>query len=114
MVAPPENLEPGAAATFRVSPDGVAWHFPRRRGVELARSGLLSKRRLFMRHYALVVAAAATALAGCVVEVRESEPKGGCLYHCEGKACCEEKVTEAYCQAKLGTWSNALKDCPDD
>jgi hypothetical protein len=66
-----------------------------------------------MRHYALLAAVAGSlVLSGCVIEVKEEAPKGTCLYHCEGKACCEEKVPESWCSAKLGTWSNATDDCP--
>jgi len=67
-----------------------------------------------MRNNAYLAAAAAILfVVGCTVEVKdESEPKGGCLYHCEGKACCDNHVTKAWCDERAGTWSNALEKCP--
>ena len=62
----------------------------------------------------LAAAAAILFVVGCTVEVRDNdEPKGGCLYHCEGKACCVKDVTEASCQQRGGSWSADLKECPD-
>ena len=65
-----------------------------------------------MRHYASLAVAAAILLAGCTVEVKEAEPKGGCLYHCDAKACCDNNVTKAWCDQHAGTWSDSLKSCP--
>lgn len=73
-------------------------------------------RRLHELLISASLAITAIALTACTTTVKvvpPEEPKGGCLYHCEPKACCASSVTEQWCAQRGGSWSPGLKECPD-